>query len=217
MNLTLSYKKSAMLFFTLFILLTTTNFCLAFRPGEPPEFSKKLSEAALERTTHKVRYDGKYLSIPYPGGDVPDNIGVCTDVVIRSYRKLGVDLQKDLHEDMKAAFSKYPKKWGLKKTDSNIDHRRVPNLRRFFERKGTTLRVSKNPADYRAGDLVTWMLSGNLPHIGIVVNKKSRHKRRNLIVHNIGSGTQLEDMLFDYKITGHYRYYGSLGARGDND
>ncbi|WP_018969584.1 DUF1287 domain-containing protein [Rubritalea marina] len=171
------------------------------------EFAQKLSEAAIERTEHTVRYDGSYHSIPYPNGDVPSHLGVCTDVIIRSYRTLGFDLQKLVHEDMKANFSAYPSKriWGLKRTDRNIDHRRVPNLQTFFTRHGKKLPVSQKASDYKAGDLVTWMLPGNLPHIGIVSHKKARSGRP-YIVHNIGSGPVLDDILFDYKITGHYHY-----------
>jgi len=171
-------------------------------------FEQSLSQAALERTNHTVRYDGSYRSISYPNGDVPENTGVCTDVVIRSYRTLGIDLQKQVHEDMKAHFKSYPKNWGLKRTDTNIDHRRVPNLQVFFSRRGQLLKVTRNPKDYQAGDLVTWMLPNNLPHIGIVVDRRSSDGERPLIVHNIGAGPKLEDRLFDFKITGHYRYFG---------
>lgn len=199
------------------ILIGFALFALGFREGEPLGFSKRLTEAAIERTKHKVTYDGSYRKIPYPDGDVPDNIGVCTDVVIRSYRKLGIDLQKDLHEDMTAVFDEYPKKWGHKKPDTNIDHRRVPNLKKLFKRKGIVLKKSRNAEDYLPGDLVTWLIPQpsswfrkreGLPHIGIVVNKKSPDGKRYMIVHNIGRGTQLEDALFEYEITGHYRYYG---------
>lgn len=172
------------------------------------DLSQALSQAALEPTTHTVRYDGSYRSLPYPNGDVPANIGVCTDVVIRSYRILGIDLQKQVHEDMKAHFKSYPKNWGLKRTDTNIDHRRVPNLQVFFTRKGQSLKVTHNPKDYQPGDLVTWMLDNNLPHIGIVVNRHSKDGKRPLVVHNIGAGPMLEDRLFAFKITGHYRYSG---------
>jgi uncharacterized protein len=182
----------------------------AFREGEPDGFSQKLVTAAIERTTHHVTYDGRYQSISYPNGDVPDNIGVCTDVVIRSYRKLGIDFQKDIHEDMKPNFSKYPDTWGLTRPDKNIDHRRVPNLQTLFKRKGMVLGVSTDPSDYVPGDLVTWMLPGNLPHIGIIIDKKSSDNKRPLIVHNVGRGPKIEDALFDYPITGHYRYYGNL-------
>ncbi|MBU4036351.1 MAG: DUF1287 domain-containing protein, partial [Proteobacteria bacterium] len=164
--------------------------------------------AAVERTSHTVRYDGSYRKIAYPNGDVPGQVGVCTDVIIRVYRKLGIDLQLDVHEEMKSNFAKFPKNWGLTHPDSNIDHRRVPNLQALFNRKGIVLPVTDNPKDYVSGDLVTWVLPGNLPHIGIVVDRRSHDGSRPLIVHNIGQGPQLEDMLFGYPITGHYRYYG---------
>ena len=178
-------------------------------------FSDKLVAAALERTEHQVRYDGRYLRIAYPNGDVPADIGVCTDVVIRSYRALGIDLQQLVHEDMRADFDLYPSKriWGLTKPDSNIDHRRVPNLQTFFSRHGEQLTISRQGSAYQPGDLVTWMLPGNLPHIGIVVNKRSNDGQRPLIVHNIGAGPVLADMLFAYKITGHYRFNPAADAQ----
>ncbi len=169
-------------------------------------FEAKLSAAAIERTTHFVIYNGAYRSISYPNGDVPENVGVCTDVIIRSYRRLGIDLQKNVHEDMREHFKQYPKFWGLKKPDSNIDHRRVPNLQTYFSRHGKSLPVSNSADEYKTGDLVTWMLDGSLPHIGIVVDKRSKDGLRPLIVHNIGLGPKMNDMLFDYPITGHYRY-----------
>lgn len=169
-------------------------------------FVAELVAAAIERTNHQVIYDGSYRSIEYPGGDVPDNVGVCTDVVVRSYRKVGIDLQKEVHEDMKANFSKYPDNWGLTRPDPNIDHRRVPNLQVFFKRNGEELSVTNNPKDYRPGDIVTWTIPGNLPHIGIVTDRKVVGSDRTLIVHNIGRGPKLEDMLFRYPITGHYKY-----------
>lgn len=171
---------------------------------------KNLSDAALELTKQKVTYDPSYFSISYPNGDVPKDKGVCTDVVIRAYRKIGIDLQKEVHEDMKANFKKYPKIWGLKKTDKNIDHRRVPNLMTFFKRKKATKPITKKGSDYKPGDVVSWSLGGGLTHIGIVVNKKSKDKKRFMIVHNIGSGQVLEDCLFRYKIIGHYRYQAKL-------
>ena len=157
-----------------------------------------------------MTYDGSYRSIDYPRGDVPDHIGVCTDLVVRAYRRLGIDLQKDLHEDMRRDFRAYPRIWGLARPDPNIDHRRVPNLKRFFERKGKVLPASDDPKDYAAGDLVTWVLPGNLPHIGIVIHRRSHDGERPLIVHNIGRGPEVEDALFRYPITGQYRYYGHL-------
>jgi uncharacterized protein YijF (DUF1287 family) len=174
---------------------------------DPPDLAQRLSAAALERTTHTVRYDGSYRRIAYPGGDVPADTGVCTDVVIRAYRQLGIDLQQAVHEEMSRDFAAFPQYWGLQRPDSHIDHRRVANLQRYFERRGQSLGVSGNAADYRAGDLVTWLLPGNLPHIGIVVDRLSTDGQRRLIVHNIGRGPQLQDVLFAYPITGHYRYF----------
>ncbi|WP_237275501.1 DUF1287 domain-containing protein [Tenacibaculum ovolyticum] len=166
----------------------------------------KLSIAALELTKHKVTYDPSYFSISYPNGDVPPDKGVCTDVIIRAYRKLGIDLQKEVHEDMLKNFSLYPKIWGLKRTDKNIDHRRVPNLMTFFSRKGTVDIKSNKSEDYIPGDIVCWNLYGGVTHIGIVVNKKTKDNKRYMIVHNIGNGQVLEDCLFDFKIIGHYSY-----------
>ena len=164
-----------------------------------------LSDAAIALTQQKVTYDPSYFSIEYPSGDVPSDKGVCTDVVIRAYRKLGIDLQKEVHEDMKANFQAYPNHWGLRSTDKNIAHRRVPNLITFFKRSGAEMSISEKAVDYLPGDVVSWQLSGGLTHIGIVVNRKSRDGERHLIVHNIGAGQVLEDCLFDYKIIGHYR------------
>ncbi len=170
--------------------------------------AEDLVAAAIDRTRHHVRYDGRYFTMSYPGGDVPENLGVCTDVVIRAYRKLGVDLQSLVHRDMAANFSAYPSKriWGLNRPDTNIDHRRVPNLQVFFTRQGKSLPVSGNPQDYLPGDLVSWRLPGNLPHIGIVTDRLAPGSGNPLIVHNIGAGPRIEDSLFSYDITGHYRY-----------
>lgn len=172
----------------------------------PTTFEEKLSNAALSIIDANIAYTPDYISIKYPNGDVPATTGVCSDVVIRAYRKLGIDLQKEVHEDMKANFSKYPTKWGLKKTDTNIDHRRVPNLEVFFTRKGEKLTVSENPNDYKTGELVTWMIGDKLPHIGIITHKKSADGKRPLIVHNVGGGQVLEDCLFNYTIVGHFKY-----------
>jgi hypothetical protein len=187
----------------IFILFTFT----VSKAVNANNFEDDFIAAAMERTTKKITYDGGYYAIAYPNGDVPENIGVCTDVVIRSYRQLGIDLQKLLHEDITVNFDKYPSSriWGLTKPDKNIDHRRVPNLKVFFARYGNSLAVTNNPKDYKPGDLVTWVLPGNLPHIGIVTNDLSEQGVP-LIVHNIGRGPKLEDRLFSYKITGHYRY-----------
>ena len=172
-------------------------------------FLARLSAAAIERTTHSVRYDPAYVKIGYPGGDVPPDTGVCTDEVIRAYRALGIDLQKAVHEDMLANFRAYPNqsRWALAHTDTNIDHRRVPNLRVFFTRKGESLPITANAADYAPGELVTWDLGGGVGHIGMVVNRKAPNGQY-LVVHNIGQGPKLEDVLFAWKITGHYRYFG---------
>jgi uncharacterized protein YijF (DUF1287 family) len=174
------------------------------------EFTRRLVAAAIERTHHSVRYVSAYVRIPYPGGDVPPDTGVCTDEIIRSYRVVGVDLQKEVHEDMEKDFAAYPNKrrWFLAHPDANIDHRRVPNLMVFFQRKGESLPITNRGEDYLPGDLVTWDLGGNLPHIGIVVDQKSRWSGRYMIVHNIGEGPKMEDVLFNWKITGHYRYFG---------
>jgi hypothetical protein len=178
------------------------------------EFYPDLARAALERTRHRVSYNGAYFKIPYPNGDIPSHLGVCTDVVIRSYRALGIDLQKAVHEDMVRDFAAYPSKriWGLSRPDRNIDHRRVPNLRVFFARNGEELPLSDRGEAYRDGDLVTWMLPGNLPHIGIVSSKFTTDGKRRLIVHNIGAGPKLEDVLFRFPITGHYRYHSGFDA-----
>jgi uncharacterized protein YijF (DUF1287 family) len=169
-------------------------------------FYQLLADSALTLVEDQVEYDPAYYSIPYPNGDIPSNKGVCSDVIIRAYRKIAIDLQKEVHEDMKAHFDSYPKNWGLQNTDKNIDHRRVPNLMVFFSRNGMELNPSTNPNDYNPGDIVCWNLGGGINHIGIVVNQKSNDNRRYLIVHNIGSGQVLQDCLFDYKIIGHYRY-----------
>ncbi len=178
-------------------------------PDPRREFLRRLVNAAIERTSHSVRYVPGYVRIPYPGGDVPADSGVCTDEIIRSYRAVGVDLQKEVHEDMEQNFSTYPRKWrwGLGHPDTNIDHRRVPNLMVFFQRKGETLPITNRAGDYSPGDLVTYDLGGNVPHIGIVVDRRGGSGRY-MIVHNIGQGPKMEDVLFNWGITGHYRYYG---------
>lgn len=172
------------------------------------DFRKNLSDKALSIIDPSVRYTPDYVSISYPNGDVPAKTGVCTDVVIRSYRKLGIDLQKEVHQDMRANFGIYPKNWGATKPDTNIDHRRVPNLETFFTRKGKKLPVTQTPNDYKTGAIVTWMINDKLPHIGIVTNKLSKDGKRRLIVHNVGGGQVLEDCLFKYTIVGHFVYEG---------
>lgn len=193
--------KSMKKYFSIILFLL-----FVFTTNAQTQFAQKLSDAALSLTRDKVTYDPAYYSIKYPNGDVAADKGVCTDVIIRAYRKLGIDLQKEVHEDMKKNFSKYPKKFGLKKPDTNIDHRRVPNLMVFFAKFGQSKSMDTNPALYAPGDIVTWLLPGNLTHIGIVVNKKSADGKRYLIVHNIGGGQVIEDCLFRFTITGHYQY-----------
>ena len=178
--------------------------------ASPQNMVNKLISAAKQRTHNSIRYDGHYVRIPYPNGDVPANIGVCTDVIIRSFRAIGIDLQQKVHEDMLSHFAAYPSKriWGLTKPDPNIDHRRVPNLQVFFSRNGQSLAITHDPQDYQPGDLVTWMLPGQLPHIGIIVDRMAQNSHRPMVAHNIGAGPKIDDMLFDYTITGHYRYLG---------
>lgn len=176
--------------------------------GEEKEFLEKFVVAAIERTSHKVVYDPSYLTIDYPNGDVPENQGVCADVIIRAYRGLGIDLQEKIHKDMIANFDLYPKIWGLKKPDSNIDHRRVPNLMVFFKRYGQTLEITENPNDYLPGDLVVWTFNKGKTHIGIVIDELSFDKQRPLIVHNVGAGPKINDVLMRWEIIGHFRYFG---------
>ncbi len=174
-------------------------------------FGARLSEAAIERTQHRVTYDPAYVRLDYPGGDVAADTGVCADVVVRALRVLNIDLQKLVHEDMREAFSAYPNHWGLSRPDTNIDHRRVPNLETFFTRKGASLVVSDAPSVYQPGDIVAWNLRGAdggwLPHIGIITADIAPSGRP-MIVHNIGAGPRLEDVLFNWEITGHYRLGG---------
>lgn len=185
----------------IFILL-----CINLSVAQNTTETLTLSDAAIELTKQKVIYDPSYFSIDYPNGDVPTNKGVCTDVIIRAYRKLGLDLQKEVHEDMRANFDYYPKIWGLTSTDKNIDHRRVPNLMTYFKRQGAEKPITQSSSDYLPGDIVCWNLGGAVTHIGIVVDRKSKDGKQHLIVHNIGSGQVLEDCLFDFKIIGHYRF-----------
>lgn len=189
---------------TLFCLLISTSiFTSSFGQNS---FYQRLADSTLTLTKQVVRYDPAYFQISYPNGDVPSDRGVCTDVVIRSYRKLGIDLQKEVHIDMKAHFDKYPKIWGRSSPDKNIDHRRVPNLMTFFARHGTVKSITSEAKDYLPGDIVCWNLRGAMNHIGIVSNKKSIDGKRYLIIHNIGQGQVVEDILFRYKIIGHYQY-----------
>ncbi|MBC7796722.1 MAG: DUF1287 domain-containing protein [Pyrinomonadaceae bacterium] len=169
---------------------------------------KLMLENAVEQTKITKSYDPNYTVLAYPNGDVPMEKGVCTDVIIRAMRAAKLDLQREVHEDMKSNFAVYPKKWGLKSADSNIDHRRVPNLQTYFKRKGKSLQVTNDAKNYKAGDIVTYDLNGKgLTHIGIVSNVWNETTKRFSIIHNIGRGAETEDVLFDWKITGHYRYF----------
>jgi len=209
MSLSSARGRAALLFLVAFLLCAGMLAQPSPGASSHPVFLQRLVDAAVERTHHSARYDPAYVRIPYPGGDVPADTGVCTDEVIRSYRAVGVDLQREVHEDMLKNFSAYPRKWRWlnAKPDSNIDHRRVPNLMVFFQRNGETLPITNRAEDYAPGDLVTYDLGGNVPHIGIVVDRKGGSGRYKL-EHNIGQGPKIEDVLFTWKITGHYRYYG---------
>ena len=175
--------------------------------AQPEAWAKSLIGAAESQIGRTVRYDPAYTALSYPNGDVPIERGVCTDVIIRAYRDaFSLDLQKLVHEDMRANFKAYPKTWGLKRPDRNIDHRRVLNLEVFFRRKGAALDVTEQAQDYLPGDVVSQRLPGNLPHISIVTHRANVTGDRPLVVHNIGAGTRLEDNLFSFKITGHFRF-----------
>ena len=165
---------------------------------------QRIIQSAYAQVGVTLRYDPSYVSIPFPGGDVPIDRGVCTDVIVRAYRSIGVDLQLLVNQDMRKAFPAYPRKWGLSRPDPNIDHRRVENLAVFFVRHGQSLPITKEATDYRPGDLVTWRLPDGHPHIGIVSDRSA--DGRPLLVHNIGAGAKVEDILFAFTITGHYRY-----------
>ncbi|MBS1787834.1 MAG: DUF1287 domain-containing protein [Acidobacteria bacterium] len=168
---------------------------------------EKLNASAIEQTTYTKSYDPSYVKLDYPNGDVPKETGVCADVIVRGFRSTGIDLQKEVHEDMTRSFAKYPKKWNARKPDSNIDHRRVPNLMTWFNRKGKELPITKTDKDYLPGDVVAWELGSGLTHIGLVSKIKIEGAERYAIVHNIGAGARLEDVLFQWKIIGHYRYF----------
>lgn len=169
---------------------------------------RALLESAVEQTRVTHGYTQEYFVIPYPMGDVPAETGACTDVVVRAFRRAGVDLQKEVHEDMRANFAVYPKKWGLTKPDTNIDHRRVPNLQTFFKRRGKSLPVTNVARNYQPGDVVSWDIDGKgMTHIGLVSHLWSESKKRYLVIHNLGSGTRVEDVLFVWEITGHFRYF----------
>jgi len=186
-----------------FLILLSLVYCVTTPEAWADEL---LVEAAQERLKVFVRYDGAYVGLDYPNGDVPAGTGVCSDVIIRSYRAAyGFDFQKAVHEDMRENFKAYPKNWGLTRPDKNIDHRRVPNLETYLKRHGKTLPVTKKASDYKAGDIVTWRLGGRLPHIGIVSDNKAKDGTP-LIIHNIGMGPKEDNILFDFQINRHYRF-----------
>jgi len=168
---------------------------------------KQFIDGAVEQSKVTTGYDPSYVKLDYPNGDVSSDTGVCSDVVVRAFRKAGIDLQKEVHEDMKLAWAEYPRKWGARGTDTNIDHRRVLNLTTYFDRQKKTLPISNNRADYLPGDVVAWELSDGVEHIGILTNLWSEPDKHCLVVHNIGAGARVEDVLFAWKIIGHYRYF----------
>lgn len=176
--------------------------------AESEKHVQLLIENAREQIGKTIKYDGSYQKISYPGGDIEADRGVCTDVIIRTYRTIGFDLQKLIHKDMKSNFNLYPSKrlWGLNQTDTNIDHRRVPNMMTFFQRHGQSLSTDLSSSGLEPGDLLTWNLPGKLPHIGLVSDQKTADNSRYLIIHNIGKGTQEEDIIEQFELTGHYRY-----------
>ena len=176
----------------------------------PPKASPQLKQfidGAVEQNKVTTGYDPSYVKLDYPNGDVASDTGVCSDVVVRAFRKAGIDLQKEVHEDMKLAWSEYPRKWGARGTDSNIDHRRVLNLTTYFTRQGKSLPVSNSRDDYLPGDMIAWELSDGVEHIGILTNLSSDSDKHYLVVHNIGAGARIEDVLLAWKIIGHYRYF----------
>ncbi len=219
-----SFSRSSV--FVVFLILTVASSCqrqyvsrraivVAIPPTSiakplPPNAAPQLIQfvdAAVEQSKVTTGYDPAYVKIDYPNGDVPSDTGVCSDVVVRAFRKVGIDLQKEVHEDMQRAWSGYPRKWGARGTDTNIDHRRVLNLTTWFDRQGKSLSVSNDRADYLPGDVVAWELSDGIEHIGIVTNLSSEPDKHYFVVHNIGAGARIEDVLLAWKIIGHYRYF----------
>jgi hypothetical protein len=172
--------------------------------SRPSAFIQRLLEGAHAQVGVTLYYDGSYRPITFPGGDVPLERGVCADVLVRAYRSAGIDLQALVHRDMQRAFEEYPRQWGLSRPDPNIDHRRVANLVTFFRRHGEVLPLSSRPEEYEPGDIVTWRLPSGRPHIGLV-SDRSRGGRP-LVIHNLRTGVKVEDTLFSYPVTGHYRY-----------
>jgi len=175
--------------------------------AETSDWAKRLVAAARAQVGVTLIYDASYQQIAYPMGDVAPERGVCSDVVVRAFRAVGIDLQSELHRDMARHFAAYPRRWGLSAPDANIDHRRVPNLATWFIRRGYALPITTDAAAYQPGDVVAWMLGNGRPHIGIVSDRRSSDGVRPLLIHNIGWGVQEEDVLFAYRITGHFRAF----------
>jgi uncharacterized protein YijF (DUF1287 family) len=200
------YPKGASEMQALIFLLL--GFLTGHSANAQTDFFTRLADSTVTLTKQNVQYDPSYFQLHYPNGDVPSNKGVCTDVIIRAYRKLGIDLQKNVHEDMSENFALYPKIWKMSHTDKNIDHRRVPNLMVFFKRHGTVKSMSTDAKDYLPGDIVCWNLGGGITHIGIIIKRKVPGTDKHFVVHNIGGGQVEEDCLFTYKIIGHYQYSG---------
>ncbi len=207
-NICYMLMRSRYLLNAALIAFVTTSAAIAQDSHSAAVVQDNLSLVAAARTQVGVTlgYDPRYQSIAYPAGDIPLSQGVCTDVVIRAFRSINIDLQVLVHQDMKAHFNRYPRNWGLKSTDTNIDHRRVPNLATYFKQQGKTVPISQVGAEYLPGDIVEWRLSGGLPHIGIVSDRIGGSGNPE-VIHNIGLGTREEDNLFDYDITGHYRWF----------
>ena len=180
---------------------------LTRRPISDSPQIKKVVDSAIEQTRQTFEYDPSYTKLEYPNGDVPLERGVCADVIVRAFRNAGVDLQKEVHEDMARHFSAYPAKWGARKPDSNIDHRRVPNLMTLFERRSRSVPITRKPSDYNPGDVVAWELDNHLLHIGLVTDAVAGDTPNYLVVHNIGAGAKIEDVLMAWKIIGHYRMW----------
>lgn len=186
-----------------YLFICALCYCAIVSAQSSPGIS--IVESARKQINITLKYDPKYVQLAYPNGDVPKDRGVCTDVVIRALRDArAMDLQQLVHEDMSANFSIYPRQWGLMKPDKNIDHRRVPNLQTFLKRHARYFKPTKTPSAFQPGDIVTSLLPGNLPHTMIISDKMSANEIP-LVIHNIGAGTQEEDALFNYPLTGHYR------------
>jgi len=198
----------------LFLRRWATEYVSDAEPGrtglsdQQSAFLAALADAAEARAAEAVVYDPSYVALPYPGGDVAPDRGVCTDLVVRVFRDVGVDLQREVHVDMTAHFEEYPDIWGLASPDSNIDHRRVPNLMVFFARHGHVLPITAQPGDYRPGDIVTWDLGRGMTHIGIVARSRAPGSDRPLVAHHVGGNPTVNDALFAWRIIGHFRYFG---------